>query len=102
MDTTPIMLKFDGDIEFRKVMSDNAYEIHSRTLYGIDKAFKLNTTDDVILAYLNHADSMLGIPKDCWLDNLEMTLDFFISIEDYTKCQEVKELMDKLKNEDTK
>ena len=97
MNTTPIMLRFDSDVEFRQVMTDNAYEIHSRTLYGIDKAFNNNSKDDVVLAYLNDVDSILGIPHDCWLDNLEMTMEYFISIEDYERCQEVKQLMDKLK-----
>ena len=32
-----------------------------------------------------------------WVDNLEMSLEYFIEIEDYEKCQEVQQLIDKIK-----
>jgi hypothetical protein len=30
------------------------------------------------------------------MDNLQMTMEYFIEIEDYERCQEVKELIDNL------
>ena len=91
-------IKYNSEEQFRTALDNNAYDIHMRTLYGIDKAF--NTNDDyVTIAYLetdNHV-AELGIPDDVWIDNLEKSLDYFEEIEDYTKCQEVVQLIKKLK-----
>ena len=68
--------------------------IHNNTLYGIYKA--VSDDDDIApIAFLNR-DSLMAIPKEQWLDNLEHTLEYFISTEEYEKCSEVKQLVDKL------
>ena len=90
-------IKYKSQEHFATAMSDHAYDIHIRTLYGINKAF--NTNDDyVTIAYLQTDDheAELGIPDDVWIDNLEKSLDYFEEIEDYTRCQEVVELIKKL------
>ena len=89
-----VNLNFETEIEFQQQMAEHADTIHNNTLYGIDEAF--NTDDDVtFVAFLNH-DSMMAIPKDLWLENLENTLQYFISTEEYEKCSEVKQLVDKI------
>ena len=89
-----ININFETEIEFQQQMAEHADTIHNNTLYGIDEAF--NTDDDVtFVAFLNH-DSIMAIPKDLWLENLENTLQYFISTEEYEKCSEVKQLVDKL------
>ena len=90
-----LTLRFDNDDEFMQIMEDNEYIIHSRTLEGINNAFDTNSKEDVVIAYLNDGEIM-GIPKDCWKDNLEMSMEYFTSIEDYEKCNEIKQLIDKL------
>jgi len=89
------LLKFDTDMQFHQALGDKAYEIHCRTLYAIDHAFNTDETE-VTIAYLNDKDTLLGCPKDVWIDNLHMSIEYFIEIEDYEKCQEVKQLIDKL------
>lgn len=89
-----VNLNFETEIEFQQQMAEHAETIHDNTLYGIDKAF--NEEDDVtFIAFLN-GDSMLAISKDDWLENLENTLDYFISTQEYEKCSEVKQLVDKI------
>ena len=90
-----LTLRFDNDDEFMQVMEDNEYIIHSRTLEGINNAFDINSKEDVVIAHLND-DEIMGIPEDCWKDNLEMSMEYFTSIEDYEKCNEIKQLIDKL------
>jgi len=92
----PPMLRFDTDTEFRQALSDNAHKIHMRTLYAIKYAYDTKFNDDITIAFLNDEDTILGCPPDVWIDNLQMTMEYFIEIEDYEKCQEVKELIDKL------
>lgn len=89
-----INITYETDIEFMQQLEEHADTIHNNTLYGIDEAF--NTDDDVaFIAYLNH-DSMMAIPEEQWLDNLDHTLNYFISTEEYEKCSEVKQLINKL------
>jgi|TARA_R110002020_G_scaffold84189_1_gene208754 hypothetical protein len=95
----PPLLKFETDTEFHQELSKHEHAIHTRTLYSIGYALNTEYDDEITIAFLNDEDTILGCPPDVWVDNLEMTLDYFISIEDYEKCQEVKELLDKIKNE---
>ena len=92
----PPMLKFNTDMEFHKALSDNAHEIHMRTLYAIKYAYDTKFNDDITIAFLNNEDTILGCPPDVWVDNLQMSMDYFIEIEDYERCQEVKDLIDNL------
>ena len=91
-------IKYESKEQFATAMADHAHDIHMRTLYGIDKAFNTNN-DYVTIAYLETDDTVaeLGAPEDIWIDNLERTLDYFEEIEDYTRCQEVVQLIKKLK-----
>ena len=86
----PPLLEFDTDTEFRQALSDNAHAIHMRTLYAIKYAHETNFNDEITIAFLNDEDTILGCPPDAWIDNLQMSLEYFIEVEDYGKCQEVK------------
>ncbi len=89
-----INIIYETDTEFMQQMEEHADTIHNNTLYGIDEAF--NTDDDVaFIAFLNH-DSIMAIPEDQWLENLENTLQYFIDIENYEKCSEVQQLINKI------
>ncbi len=92
------ILKFETDVEFQKELSKYRHEIHIRTLYAIDYAVNTNYDEEITIAFLNDDETILGCPPDVWSDNLEMTLDYFEEIEDYEKCQEVKNLIDKIKS----
>lgn len=89
-----VNINFESDIEFQQQMAEHADAIHNNTLYGIDNAF--NEDDDVTFIALLNDDSFLAIPKEQWLENLENTLQYFISTEEYEKCSEVKQLVDKI------
>ena len=90
------LLKFDSDLQFHQQLSKFEHDIHIRTLYAIDYAFNTNFKDDITIAYLNDKDIILGCPPEAWIDNLQMSLEYFINIEAYEKCSEVKQLLDKL------
>ena len=51
---------------------------------------------EITIAFLNDEDTIVGCPQDVWVDNLEMSLEYFIDIEDYEKCQEVQQLINKI------
>ena len=90
-------IKYESESQFRTAMDKHAHEIHMRTLYGIKEALQ-SKEDYIVIAYLETDDTVaeLGAPDDIWIDNLEKSLDYFEEIEDYTRCQEVVDLIKKL------
>ena len=91
-------IKYESESQFRTAMDKHAHDIHTRTLYGIKEALRIKE-DYVVIAYLETNDHVaeLGAPDDIWIDNLEKSLDYFEEIEDYTRCQEVVDLIKILK-----
>ncbi len=92
----PPMIKYDSDETFSEQLDNHRHAIHIRTLYAIKYAYDTKFNDNITIAFLNDKDTILGCPPDVWIDNLQMTMEYFIEIEDYERCQEVKELIDKL------
>jgi len=94
----PPIIKFNNQDEFHIQLDIHRHAVHIRTLYAIKYAYDTKFNDDITIAFLNNEDTLLTCqPKD-WIDNLQSTLEYFIEIEDYEKCQEVKELIDKLQS----
>ena len=92
----PPLLKFSSEEEFHQELNKYEHTIYLRTLYAIKSADSLNIFGDITIAFLNDEDTLLGCPKDCWVSNLQRSLEYFVSIEDYEKCTETKELIQKL------
>jgi len=90
-------IKYESEEQFRMAMDKNAYDIHMRTLYGIREALRIKE-DYVTIAYLETEDHVaeLGAPIDIWPDNLEKSLEYFEEIEDYSRCQEIVDLIKRL------
>ena len=96
--TQPPLLKFSSDTEFQIELSRHAHAIHIRTLYAIKYAHENQYDDDVTIAFLNDEDILLRCAPECWITNLQSSLAYFISIEDYEKCTEAKETIEKLQS----
>lgn len=94
----PPLLEFETDTEFHQALSDNAHAIHMRTLYAIKYAYDTNFKGDITIAFLNDEDTLLQCAPESWISNLQSTLDYFVDVEEYEKCSEVKELIDKLQS----
>ena len=92
----PPIIEFNSQDEFYDQLDIHRHAIHMRTLYAIKYAYDTNFNQPITIAFLNDEDTALECSPDDWIDNLQSTLEYFIDIEDYEKCQEVKELMDKL------
>ena len=78
----PPMFIYETDEEFQKQLEIHRHAIHIRTLYAIKYAY-----DTKLLWHLYLI---------LWVKNLKSTLDYFVEIEEYEKCSEVKELIDNL------
>ncbi len=92
----PPMIKYDSDETFSEQLDNHRHAIHIRTLYAIKYAYDTKFNGDITIAYLNDLDTVLQCSPNEWVGNLQSTLQYFIEVEEYEKCQEVKELIDKL------
>ena len=88
-------LQFTTEEEFLEQMQTHAYAIHIRILDAIEIALLTGETDPLI-AFLND-DYEMHLPITDWIRNLEQTLLYFETEEDYDKCQDVVDLIKKVK-----
>jgi len=94
----PPLLKFSSETEFQIELSRHEHAIHIRTLYAIKHAHEIQYDDEVTIAFLNDRDTVLGCHPEFWITNLQRSLAYFVSIEDYEKCSETKEIIENLQS----
>tara|TARA_R100000908_G_C3637209_1_gene75215 strand:- start:11 stop:331 length:321 start_codon:yes stop_codon:yes gene_type:complete len=94
----PPMIKFNDQDEFHEQLEKHRHAVHIRTLYAIKYAYDTKFNDEITIAFLNDEDTLLTCQPEDWIANLQSSLDYFIDIEDYEKCSEVKELIDNLQS----
>ena len=94
----PPLLNFSNELEFQQELSNHEHAIHVRSLYAIKYAYEIDYHDDVTIAFLNNKDTLLGCHPDDWVTNLQRSLAYFVSIEDYEKCTEAKEIIENLQS----
>ena len=94
----PPMFKFDHPDEFHEQLEEHRHAVHIRTLYAIKYAYDTNFNGDITIAFLNNEDTLLQCAPEAWIGNLQSTLDYFVEVEEYEKCQEVKELIDRIQS----
>ena len=92
----PPMFIYETDEEFQQQLEIHRHAIHIRTLYAIKYAYDTKFNGDITIAFLNDQDTLLQCSPHEWVKNLKSTLDYFVEIEEYEKCSEVKELIDNL------
>jgi hypothetical protein len=88
-------LQFSTEDEFLEQMQEHAHAIHARILDAIEVSMLTGETDPLI-AFLND-DYEMRLPIIDWIRNLEQTLMYFESVEDYDTCQDVVDLIKKVK-----
>ena len=60
-------IKYESEEHFATAMSNHAYDIHMRTLYGIKEALRIKE-DYIVIAYIetDEHQAELGSPIDIW------------------------------------
>jgi hypothetical protein len=94
MKDTPIILHIElGDQSLSQWLKSNSYIIYSELIRYSEKLIKENL--DVVQAIMisNHYDNIVFLLKR---ENINLTLnkamDFFMNIEEYEKCAEIRNL----------
>ncbi len=106
MKETPIILHIDlGNQSLTSWLSENKYIVYSELIRYCDKLLKDNLKEVQAIMVSNLYDNIVFIIKR---DNVKLTLDkamdFFMDIEEYEKCAEIRNLyilIENLKNETT-
>jgi phage anti-repressor protein len=104
MKAEPIILHIDlGNQSLTNWLKDNQYVIFSELIRYSKKLLKENLTFIQAIMVSNLSDNIVFIVKR---DNVKLTLDkamdFFMNIEEYEKCAEIRDLyilIENLKNE---
>jgi phage anti-repressor protein len=104
MKETPIILHIDlGNQSVTEWLKDNQYVIFSELIRYSEKLLKANLDFIQAIMVSNLSDNIVFIIKQ---DNVKLTLDkamdFFMNIEEYEKCAEIRDLyilIENLKNE---
>jgi hypothetical protein len=105
-DSNPIILHIElGNQSLTSWLSENKYVIYSELIRYCDKLLKDNLKEVQAIMVSNLYDNIVFIIKR---DNVKLTLDkamdFFMDIEEYEKCAEIRNLyilIENLKNETT-
>ena len=104
MNESPIILHIDlGNQSLTNWLSENKYIVYSELIRYCDKLLKDNLKEVQAIMVSNLSDNIVFIIKR---DNVKLTLnkamDFFMDIEEYEKCAEIRNLyilIENLKNE---
>jgi len=106
MKTEPIILHIElGNQSLTNWLSENKYVVYSELIRYCEKLLKNNLKEIQAIMVSNLYDNIVFIIKR---DNVKLTLDkamdFFMDIEEYEKCVEIRDLyilIENLKNETT-
>ena len=106
MKTEPIILHIElGDQSLTNWLSENKYVIYSELIRYCEKLLKNNLKEIQAIMVSNLYDNIVFIIKR---DNVKLTLDkameYFLSIEEFEKCAEIRNLnilIQNLQNEAT-
>ena len=106
MKETPIILHIDlGNQSLTSWLSENKYIVYSELIRYCDKLLKDNLKEVQAIMVSNLSDNIVFIIKR---DNVKLTLDkameYFMDMEEYEKCAEIRDLdilIQNLENEAT-
>jgi len=98
MKETPIILHIDlGNQSVTEWLKENQYVIFSELIRYSKKLIKENLNAIQAIMVSNSSDNIVFIIKK---DNVKLTLDkamdYFLEIEEYEKCSEIRDLLNEL------
>lgn len=93
-------LEFDNKEKFEEYLVTNKREMYEMIWRAIDKAAAMeDNIAQIVEIFLVSEDKYIDMEseRDNWIDSLELALNFFISVEEYETCSEIKALIEKIK-----
>jgi hypothetical protein len=93
---------FSNEDDEKDFLKNRKWLIHSLIIESIKKSISENLESIVVFRIINPVSNFImtsEIKKSDWLGSLEKSLSYYESVEEYEKCEEIIELIKKIKNE---
>lgn len=84
-------IDYDKIVEMPEIKEAILDEILSAVKYGIN-----NKKNSIVLFTVAHSDYEIDLEKAQWSNSLQSALDYFIKKEEYSKCIDCRDLLNKL------
>ncbi len=96
---------FSNEDEEKDFLKNQRWLIHSLIIEGVKKSMDENLNEIVLFRIINPKNNFIMVSelkKDDWVGSLSKSLEYFESIEEYEKCADIKKLLKKIKNGNSK
>jgi hypothetical protein len=91
----------NGDDE-KDFLKNKKWLIHSLIFDAVKKAYNENLETTIIFRIINTESDFImtsELKKEDWVNSLDKSMEYYLSIEEYEKCSEIKELIKKIEND---
>lgn len=96
---------FSNEEEEKDFLKNQKWLIHSLIIEGVKKSMKDGLDEIVLFRIINPLSNFIMISelrKEDWFSSLSKSLEYFESVEEYEICSDVKKLLKKIKNGNSK
>ena len=93
---------FNSEGDEKEFLKKNKWVIHSLIVDGVKKAYEEKLESITVFRIINTVSNFVmtsELKKDDWIDSLSKSMDYFVSIEEYEKCKEIKDLIKNIKDD---
>lgn len=93
---------FSNEDDEKDFLKNKKWLIHSLIIDGVKKSFEENLDSIVVFRIINPISNFVmtsEIKKEDWLDSLSKSMEYYESVEEYEKCNEIKELIKNIKDD---
>lgn len=93
---------FSNEDDEKDFLKNKKWLIHSLVIDGVKKSFEENLDSIVVFRIINPISNFVmtsEIKKEDWLDSLSKSMEYYESVEEYEKCNEIKELIKNIKDD---
>jgi archaellum biogenesis protein FlaJ (TadC family) len=93
---------FSNEDDEKDFLKNKKWLIHSLIVDGVKKSFEENLDSIVVFRIINPISNFVmtsEIKKEDWLDSLSKSMEYYESVEEYEKCNEIKELIKNIKDD---
>ena len=94
------IIEYETNTEFVQEFNEFEDFMYNKLLRRITEILNNDLDEDyILLALLGESEFLFGSPREIWVDNLQGGLKHFIATEQYEKCTEVTQLINRLDGE---
>jgi hypothetical protein len=92
----------NGEGDEKEFLKNKKWLIHSLIIDAVKKSYNENLETTIIFRIINTDNDFImtsELKKEDWINSLDKSMEYYLSVEEYEKCSEIKELIKKIKND---